>query len=160
MSDDKPTSAEYKALHVCIKKVSEAIERFSFNTCVSQFMISLAELQNLKCRKKAILEPFIVLLAPFAPHIAEEIWHDLGHDTTVCDAKWPELDEAHLVEDSVKYPVAFNGKTRFTMEFPVGADPKAIENAVVASEQAAKYIDGKPVRKVIVVPGKMINVVI
>ena len=160
LSDDKPTSAEYKALHVCIKKVSEAIERFSFNTCVSQFMISLAELQNLKCRKKAILEPLIVLLAPFAPHIAEEIWHDLGHDTTVCDAKWPELDEAHLVEDSVKYPVAFNGKTRFTMEFPVGADPKAIENAVVASEQAAKYIDGKPVRKVIVVPGKMINVVI
>ncbi len=160
LSEEKPTSAEYKALHTCIKKVTEAIERFSFNTCVSQFMITLAELQNLKCRKKAILEPFIVLIAPFAPHIAEEIWHDLGHDTTVCDAKWPELDESHLVEDTIKYPVAFNGKTRFTMDFPAGADVKAIENAVVNSDQAAKYIDGKPIRKVIVVPGKMINVVI
>ena len=160
LSDEKPTAAELKALHNCIKKVSEAIDRFSFNTCVSQFMITLSELQGLKCRKKAILEPLIVLVAPFAPHIAEEIWHDLGHETTVCDAKWPELDEAHLVEDTVKYPVAFNGKTRFTMEFPAGADPKAIENAVVASEQAAKYIDGKPVRKVIVVPGKMVNVVL
>ncbi len=160
LSEEKPTSAEYKALHTCIKKVTEAIERFSFNTCVSQFMITLAELQNLKCRKKAILEPFIVLIAPFAPHIAEEIWHDLGHDTTVCDAKWPELDESHLVEDTIKYPVAFNGKTRFTMDFPAGADVKAIENVVVNSDQAAKYIDGKPIRKVIVVPGKMINVVI
>ncbi|MGN0029023.1 MAG: leucine--tRNA ligase [Marinilabiliaceae bacterium] len=160
LSDEKPTAAEYKALHTCIKKVTEAIERFSFNTCISQFMITLSELQNLKCRKAAILEPFIVLIAPFAPHIAEEIWHALGHDTTVCDAKWPELDEAHLVQDTVKYPVAFNGKTRFTMEFPASADPKAIENAVIASEQAAKYIDGKPVRKVIVVPGKMVNVVI
>ncbi len=160
LSEEKPTSAEYKALHTCIKKVTEAIERFSFNTCVSQFMITLAELQSLKCRKKAILEPFIVLVAPFAPHIAEEIWHDLGHDTTVCDAKWPELDESHLVEDTIKYPVAFNGKTRFTMDFPAGADVKAIENAVVNSDQAAKYIDGKPIRKVIVVPGKMINVVI
>ncbi len=160
LSEEKPTSAEYKALHTCIKKVTEAIERFSFNTCVSQFMITLAELQNLKCRKKAILEPFIVLIAPFAPHIAEEIWHDLGHDTTVCDAKWPELDESHLVEDTIKYPVAFNGKTRFTMDFPAGADVKAVENVVVNSDQAAKYIDGKPIRKVIVVPGKMINVVI
>ncbi len=160
LSEEKPTSAEYKALHTCIKKVTEAIERFSFNTCVSQFMITLAELQNLKCRKKAILEPFIVLIAPFAPHIAEEIWHELGHDTTVCDAKWPELDESHLVEDTIKYPVAFNGKTRFTMDFPAGADVKAIENVVVNSDQAAKYIDGKPIRKVIVVPGKMINVVI
>ncbi len=160
LSEEKPTSAEYKALHTCIKKVTEAIERFSFNTCVSQFMITLAELQSLKCRKKAILEPFIVLIAPFAPHIAEEIWHDLGHDTTVCDAKWPELDESHLVEDTIKYPVAFNGKTRFTMDFPAGADVKAIENVVVNSDQAAKYIDGKPIRKVIVVPGKMINVVI
>ncbi len=160
LSEEKPTSAEYKALHTCIKKVTEAIERFSFNTCVSQFMITLAELQSLKCRKKAILEPFIVLVAPFAPHIAEEIWHDLGHDTTVCDAKWPELDESHLVEDTIKYPVAFNGKTRFTMDFPAGADVKAIENVVVNSDQAAKYIDGKPIRKVIVVPGKMINVVI
>lgn len=158
--DAKPTAEELKSLHTCIKKVTEGIERFSFNTCVSQFMITLGELQGLKCRKRAVLEPFVVLLAPFAPHVAEEIWHDMGHETTVCDAQWPELDEAHLVESVVRYPVAFNGKTRFTMEFAAAADPKAIENAVVGSEQAAKYIDGRPVRKVIVVPGKMVNVVV
>ena len=160
LEDAKPESAEYKALHNCIKKVTEGIERFSFNTCVSQFMITLGELQNLKCRKRAILEPFIIMLAPFAPHIAEEIWHDLGHDTTVCDAPWPELDEAHLVESSVKYPVAFNGKVRFTLELPADADPKVIENTVLNAEQTAKYTDGKSVRKVIVVPGKMVNVVL
>ena len=158
--DAKPTAEELKSLHTCIKKVTEGIERFSFNTCVSQFMITLGELQGLKCHKRAVLEPFVVLLAPFAPHVAEEIWHDMGHETTVCDAQWPELDEAHLVESVVRYPVAFNGKTRFTMEFAADADPKAIENAVVGSEQAAKYIDGRPVRKVIVVPGKMVNVVV
>ncbi len=160
LEDAKPEAAEYKSLHNCIKKVTEGIERFSFNTCVSQFMITLGELQNLKCRKCAILEPFIIMLAPFAPHIAEEIWHDLGHDTTVCDAPWPELDEAHLVESSVKYPVAFNGKVRFTIELPADADPKAIENTVLNAEQTAKYTDGKTVRKVIVVPGKMVNVVL
>ena len=160
LDDAKPETAEYKSLHNCIKKVTEGIERFSFNTCVSQFMITLGELQNLKCRKRAILEPFIIMLAPFAPHIAEEIWHDLGHDTTVCDAPWPELDEAHLVESSVKYPVAFNGKVRFTLELPADADPKVIENTVLNAEQTAKYTDGKSVRKVIVVPGKMVNVVL
>ncbi len=160
LEDAKPEATEYKSLHNCIKKVTEGIERFSFNTCVSQFMITLGELQNLKCRKRAILEPFIIMLAPFAPHIAEEIWHDLGHDTTVCDAPWPELDEAHLVESSVKYPVAFNGKVRFTIELPADADPKAIENTVLNAEQTAKYTDGKTVRKVIVVPGKMVNVVL
>ena len=160
LEDAKPEAAEYKALHNCIKKVTEGIERFSFNTCVSQFMITLGELQNLKCRKRAILEPFIIMLAPFAPHIAEEIWHDLGHDTTVCVAPWPELDEAHLVESSVKYPVAFNGKVRFTLELPADADPKVIENTVLNAEQTAKYTDGKSVRKVIVVPGKMVNVVL
>ncbi len=160
LDDAKPEAAEYKSLHNCIKKVTEGIERFSFNTCVSQFMITLGELQNLKCRKRAILEPFIIMLAPFAPHIAEEIWHDLGHDTTVCDAPWPELDEAHLVESSVKYPVAFNGKVRFTLELPADADPKVIENTVLNAEQTAKYTDGKNVRKVIVVPGKMVNVVL
>lgn len=160
LEDAKPEAAEYKSLHNCIKKVTEGIERFSFNTCVSQFMITLGELQNLKCRKRAILEPFIIMLAPFAPHIAEEIWHDLGHDTTVCDAPWPELDEAHLVESSVKYPIAFNGKVRFTLELPADADPKVIENTVLNAEQTAKYTDGKSVRKVIVVPGKMVNVVL
>ncbi len=160
LDDAKPEAAEYKSLHNCIKKVTEGIERFSFNTCVSQFMITLGELQNLKCRKRAILEPFIIMLAPFAPHIAEEIWHDLGHDTTVCDAPWPELDEALLVESSVKYPVAFNGKVRFTLELPADADPKVIENTVLNAEQTAKYTDGKNVRKVIVVPGKMVNVVL
>ena len=160
LDEAKPEAAELKALHNCIKKVTEGIERFSFNTCVSQFMITLSELQNLKCRKKAILEPFIVMLAPFAPHVAEEIWHDLGHTTTVCDAQWPELDESHLVETSVKYPVAFNGKVRFTLELPADADPKVIENTVLSAGQTAKYTEGKTVRKVIVVRGKMVNVVL
>ncbi len=160
LSDEKATAAELKCLHTAIKKLTEAIERFSFNTCVSQFMITLNELQTLKCRKRAILEPLVVMLAPFAPHIAEELWHDMGHTTTVCDARWPELDENHLTESTVNYPVAFNGKTRFTMEFPADADAKAIENAVLTSDQAAKYIDGKTVRKVIVVPGRMVNIVL
>ena len=160
LSDEKATAAEFKCLHTAIKKLTEAIERFSFNTCVSQFMITLNELQTLKCRKRAILEPLVVMLAPFAPHIAEELWHDMGHTTTVCDARWPELDENHLTESTVNYPVAFNGKTRFTMEFPADADAKAIENAVLTSDQAAKYIDGKTVRKVIVVPGRMVNIVL
>ena len=160
LSDEKATAAEFKCLHTAIKKLTEAIERFSFNTCVSQFMITLNELQTLKCRKRAILEPLVVMLAPFAPHIAEEFWHDMGHTTTVCDARWPELDENHLTESTVNYPVAFNGKTRFTMEFPADADAKTIENAILTSDQAAKYIDGKTVRKVIVVPGRMVNIVL
>ena len=160
LSDEQPSAAELKSLHTAIKKISDAIERFSFNTCVSQFMITLSELQNLKCRKKAILEPLVVMLAPFAPHIAEELWHAMGHQSTVCDARWPEFDESHLVESNATYAVAFNGKTRFTMEFPANADPKAVENSVLASEQAAKYVEGKTVRKVIVVPGKMVNIVV
>ena len=160
IDDAKPTPDELKSIHNCIKKVTEGIERFSFNTCVSQFMITLSELQSLKSHKRAILEPLIIMLAPFAPHIAEEIWHDLGHNTTVCDAQWPEFDETHLIESSVKYPVAFNGKVRFTIELPADADPKAIENSVLSAEQTARYTGGKTVRKVIVVPGKMVNIVL
>ncbi len=158
--DEKPTPAELKSLHLCIKKVTEGIERFSFNTCVSQFMITLSEFQNLKTRKRAILEPFVILIAPFAPHIAEELWHMLGHDTTVCDAHWPEFDESHLKESNFNYPIAFNGKTRFTMEFPLDADQLAIETAVKSAPQAAKHLEGKTIKKIIIVPGRMINVVI
>ena len=160
VSEDKPTAAELKTLHTTIKKLTEAIERFSFNTCVSQFMITLSELSAQKCHKRDVLEPIVVMLAPFAPHIAEELWHAMGHDTTVCDAAWPELDESHLVEDSVTYPVAFNGKTRFTLQLSASMSPKDIEDVVLASEQTAKYTDGKTVRKVIVVPGKIVNVVL
>ena len=160
VSDEKLNAAELKILHGTIKKITEAIERFSFNTCISQFMISLSEIQSAKCNKRALLEPFVVLLAPFAPHITEELWHMMGHDTTVCDARWPEYDESHLAETTIKYPVAFNGKTRFTLEMPAQLDSKAIENAALESELSRKYIADKTVRKVIVVPGKMINIVL
>ena len=160
LTDEKLDAKELKVLHTTIKKITEAIERFSFNTCVSQFMISLGEIQGLKSTKRGLLEPIVVLLAPFAPHIAEELWARMGHDKTVCDAKWPEYDESHLVETQIKYPVAFNGKTRFIVELPAGMDVKAVEQTILSNEQSAKYLEGKEVKKVIVVPGKMVNIVV
>ncbi|MBP5364534.1 MAG: leucine--tRNA ligase [Bacteroidales bacterium] len=158
VSDDKANAKELKALHTTIKKITADIERFSFNTCVSQFMILLNELTDLKCNKREILEPLVVLLTPFAPHIAEELWHQLGHQTSVCDAQWPALDENHLVENSFNYPISFNGKTRFMLELPLGMDKAEIEKTVLANENTQKYIEGKTIKKVIVVPGKIVNV--
>ena len=159
-ADTPATTEQLKALHRGIRKITDDIERFAFNTCISRFMIMLGELSDLKCNSREVLEPFTVLLAPFAPHIAEELWHELGHDTSVCDAKWPACDESLLVEDTVNYPVSFNGKTRFMIALPAGMQPKQIEEAALAHENSAKYIDGKTVRKVIVVPGKIINIVV
>lgn len=158
--EDMPNADELRALHTCIKKVTDDIERFSMNTCVSHFMILTNDLRNLKCNKRAILEPAIVLLAPFAPHLAEELWHRFGHETTVCDAVWPVLNEEYLKTDTVTYPIQINGKLRATIELPAGISAADAEAAALALEQVQKWMEGKPARKVVFVPGRMINVVV
>ena len=159
VADEAPTAAELKSLHKLIKKVSEDIEVFSYNTSIPAFMIATNELTQLKCRKRAILEPMVILIAPFAPHIAEELWEALGHTTTVCDAQWPAFEEKYLVEDTVKMMVAFNGKTRFGIDFPADADNATIEAAARGHELTPKYLEGKQILKVIIVPKRMINIV-
>ncbi|HFA47693.1 MAG TPA: leucine--tRNA ligase [Bacteroidetes bacterium] len=160
VSDAAPTKEELKTLHTCIKKVQDDIERFSFNTCVSGFMICVNDLRSKNCNKRAILEPLVKLVAPFAPHIAEELWHRLGHETTVCLADYPVFEESHLVEDSVTYPVCINGKKRDSLTCPANASKEDLEKMALELESTQKWIDGKTVRKVIVVPGRMINVVV
>ena len=160
ISDAEPTAEEYKTLHKTIKKVTSDIENFSFNTAISAFMICVNELNSAKCNKRAILEPLVVLLAPFAPHVAEELYHVLGNETTVCDAAFPKHDEKYLAENTVKYPISFNGKVRFTLELAADLTPKQVEEIALANEQTAKYLDGKSIKKVIVVPKKIVNIVI
>ena len=159
-SADAPTKENLKTLHKLIKKVTEDIEDFSYNTSVAAFMIAVGELAQQKCRSKEVLEQLIVLLAPFTPHLSEELWHALGHTTTVCDAPWPAFCEEYLKESSVTLSVSFNGKTRFTLDFPVDASKEDIERTALGCEQAQKYLEGKTVVKVIVVPGKIVNIVI
>lgn len=160
VSDAEPTKEELKALHKLIKKVSGDIETFSFNTSVSAFMICVNELTSLKCNKKAILKQLTVLLAPFAPHIAEELWATLGGTKSVCDAEWPGFNEDYLKEDSVVYAITFNGKPRFNLEFPAGTPKEEVEKAALAHENSAKYLEGKMPKKVIVVPNKLVNIVL
>lgn len=160
VADVAPAKDDLKTLHRLIGKVTEDIEKFSYNTSVPAFMIAVGELQARKCVSRAILEPLAVLLAPFAPHVAEELWHRMGHTTTVCDAQWPAFDEAYLKEDSVTLSVSFNGKTRFTLDFPADAGREEIERAALSDEQSAKYLEGMQVVKVIVVPGKIVNIVL
>ena len=160
VTDEEPTPAELKALHKLIKKVTEDIEAFSYNTSIPAFMIATNELSSLKCTKRAVLEPMAVLIAPFAPHIAEELWEALGHTTSICDAQWPEFNEKFLVEDTVKMMVAFNGKTRFGIDFPADADNATIEAAARNHELTPKYLEGKQIMKVIIVPKRMINLVV
>ena len=158
---DAPASRdELKSLHKLIRKVTQDVEQFSFNTSVAAFMICINELQGLKTASREILQPLLILLAPFAPHIAEELWHALGEETTIVAATWPEYNEQLLVEDSVKYPVSFNGKTRFTMEFAREASQDAIREAVLSAEEAQKWLEGKTPKKVIIVPGRIINIVL
>ena len=159
LTDEKPTAGELKTLHKTIRKVTEDIENFSFNTSVSAFMICLNELSNQKCAKRAVLEPLVVLIAPFAPHLADEVWEQLGHGTSVFDARFPEYDEKYLVEDSFEYPVSFNGKMRFKKELSLSLSLKEVEAAVLADPAAGKYLEGKTPKKVVVVPGKIVNVV-
>ena len=160
ITDEKPSAEALKSLHKLIKKVTFDIEHFSYNTSVSAFMICINELSAMKCTSREIYNDLVVVLAPFAPHIAEELWHKLGNDTTVCDAKWPEFNEAYLVEQSVKYVVSFNGKPRFNIEVATGTDKAEVERLALTNDAAAKWLDGNTPKKVIVVPNKIVNVVI
>ncbi len=157
--DTEPTKEELRSLHKLIKKITWDIENFSFNTSIPAFMIAQNELSALKCNKRAILEQIAVLLAPYAPHIAEEMWHKCGNESFVIDAAWPECNEAYLVEDTQKYPVQFNGKVRFTLECAKNTPKEEVEKLVMASEETAKYLAGNAVKKIIVVPGRIVNIV-
>ncbi len=160
-SQSSPSSpSSLKSLHKLIKKVSQDIEAFSYNTAISAFMIATNELSQLKCQDPEVMKTLVVLIAPFAPHIAEELWQMLGGEGSVCDAQWPEWDEQYLVENTVKMGVAFNGKTRFEVQFPADADNATIEAAIRADERTAKYVEGKQIMKVIIVPKRMVNVVV
>ena len=159
VSEEKATPAELKALHKLIGKAQDDIEHFSFNTTVSAFMIAVGELTDLGCNKREILEPLLVVLSPFAPHIAEELWEMLGHKESISFASYPVYNPAFTVEDSVKYPVQFNGKMRFLIELPKSLGREEVEAAVRADANTAKYLQGAAIRKVIVVPGKIINIV-
>jgi len=160
VSQEKPNAEELKVLHKTIKKVGEDIERFSFNTAVSSFMICVNELSDFKCNKREILSPLAVLISSFAPHIAEELWSLLGNKESLVNAQFPEWKEEYIAEDMVLYPVSFNGKTRFKVELPAGSTPKEVEDAVLQMDDAQKWLQGKSPRKVIVVPGKIVNVVV
>lgn len=159
VSDEALSAEELKSIHKLIKKVTFDVENFSFNTSVAAFMICLNELSSLKCNKREALETLCVLLAPFAPHIAEELYHMLGHDGTVCDAEWPKFDEKFLKESNCKYAISFNGKVKSTMELPADMPKDEVEKCVLSSETVVKILDGKPTKKVIVVPGKIVNIV-
>ena len=159
-ADEAAKPESLKSVHKLIKKVSEDIEKFSYNTSISAFMICVNELTSLKCRNKEVLSNLIILLAPFAPHYAEELWEALGNTTSVCDAQWPAFNEDYLKEDTVKYTISFNGKARFTMDFAADADNNTIQTTVMADEQAQKWIEGKTPKKVIIVPKKIVNIVL
>ena len=160
VTDTPATKEELKSLHKLIRKVTQDVEQFSFNTSVAAFMICINELQGLKTSSREVLQPLLILLAPFAPHIAEELWHAIGEETTIVAAQWPECDEKLLVEDSFKYPVSFNGKTRFTIELPREASQDEIREAVLSADEAQKWLEGKTPKKVIIVPGRIINIVL
>ncbi|MCX7745049.1 MAG: leucine--tRNA ligase [Flavobacteriales bacterium] len=159
LTEDEPTAKELKTLHKTIKKIKEDIETLSLNTSISAFMICLNELTDLNCRKKAIFEPFLIILSPFAPHICEEIWHKLGHNESIAHAQFPEFNEKYLVENTFNYPVSFNGKVRYNIELPLGIPNEEVERAALNHELAAKWMEGKTPKKVIVVPGRIVNVV-
>ena len=160
VTDTPATKEELKSLHKLIRKVTQDVEQFSFNTSVAAFMICINELQGLKTASREVLQPLLILLAPFAPHIAEELWHAIGEETTIVAAQWPEYDEKLLVEDSFKYPVSFNGKTRFIIELPREASQDEIREAVLSADEAQKWLEGKTPKKVIIVPGRIINIVL
>ncbi|AUS05630.1 leucine--tRNA ligase [Pseudotamlana carrageenivorans] len=159
VNDAPATKDALKTLHKTIKKVQEDIENFSFNTSVSTFMIAVNELSTQKCTSKAVLEPLLVLISPYAPHIAEELWSQLGHETSISTAAFPEFDASHLVESAKNYPISFNGKMRFTLELPLDMSKEDIEKTVMAHEKTQEQLQGRTPKKVIVVPGKIVNIV-
>ena len=160
VTDTAPTPEELKSLHKLIRKVGQDIEQFSFNTSVSAFMICVGDLQHLKTTSRAILEPLLVVLSPFAPHITEYLYRALGHSGSIVDAEWPQFEEKYLVESVTKYPVSFNGKVRFTLEIAASATPQEVESAALSAPEAAKWLEGKQPQKVIVVPGRIVNIVL
>lgn len=161
VNDDKPSAEALKSLHRLIKKVTADISAFSFNTSVAAFMICVNELTAANCHSREVLEPLLIVLAPFAPHVTEELWHSaLGHDTTINDARWPEWNEEYLKENSVNYAVSFNGKARFNIQVAADTSKEEVEKIALNHESAAKWLDGKTVRKIIVVPGKIVNIVV
>ena len=160
LTDEQPSAEALKSIHKLIKKVSQDIEQFSYNTSVAAFMICSNELSGMKCRSKSVYRDFVILLSPFAPHIAEELWHVLGEQGSVCDAQWPTWNEEYLKESVVKYTVLFNGKPRFNIEVPAGTASDEVQAQALAHEGAARWLDGKQPKKVIVVPNKIVNVVV
>jgi leucyl-tRNA synthetase len=160
IDDAEPSKEALKSVHKLIKKVTQDIEVFSYNTSISAFMICVNELAQLKCHNRELLKTLVILIAPFAPHIAEELWEALGEQGSVCDSQWPTWNEEYLVENSVKMGIAFNGKTRFDMEFPADASNDDIQQSVLADERAAKYVEGFDIKKVIIVPKRMVNIVL
>ena len=160
LTDEQPSTEALKSIHKLIKKVSQDIEQFSYNTSVAAFMICSNELSGMKCRSKSVYRDFVILLSPFAPHIAEELWHVLGEQGTVCDAQWPTWNDEYLKESVVKYTVLFNGKPRFNIEVPAGTASDEVQAQALAHEGAARWLDGKQPKKVIVVPNKIVNVVV
>ena len=160
VEETEPTKEALKSLHKLIKKVTSDIENFSYNTSISAFMICVNELTSMKCTSRAILEKLVVLVAPFAPHVAEELWHAVGNETSVCDAQWPEYNEEYIKEDNVTYAVSFNGKARYNMTVAAGTEAKELEKMALESENSAKWLEGKTVVKIIVVPNKIVNIVV
>ncbi len=156
----EPTKDALKTLHKAIKKVTEDLERYTFNTEVSTFMIAVNELSSQKCKNKQILSELVVLVSPYAPHIAEELWERLGYTTSVTEATWPKFEEKHLIESNFSYPVSFNGKMRFKLDLPVDFGKEEIEKALFAHEKTAGYLAGKDPKKIIIVPKRIINVVV
>ena len=160
ISNESASKEELKTLHKTIKKITEDLDRYSWNTCVSGFMICVNELQDLKCNKREVLEPLLILLSPFSPHIAEELWEKLGHANSITQAEWPAFDESKMKDDSFDYPVSFNGKTRYFLPLGVELSGADVEAAVRANEQTARYLEGKEIKKIIVVPKRIVNVVV
>ena len=159
VTDEEPSKEDLKTLHKTIKKVTEDIENFSFNTSVSTFMIAVNELTAKGCDSRKILEPLLVLIAPYAPHIAEELWSQLGCNESITTADFPEFDASHLIESTKAYPISFNGKMRFTIELSLDLSKEDIEAAVMGDEKTLAQLDGRTPKKVIVVPGKIVNIV-
>jgi leucyl-tRNA synthetase len=160
LSEEVPTKAELKTLHKTIKKITEDLERFSFNTSVSSFMICVNELGDHKCNKRQILEPLLILLSPYAPHIAEELWQHCGHEDSIAFAPFPVVEEQYLIEDNFNYPVSFNGKMKYTLELPMNLSIQQIEEQVMANADVISHLQGTVPKKIIIVPKKIVNIVV
>jgi leucyl-tRNA synthetase len=160
VTQDAATPEELKILHKTIKKVTQDIENMSFNTSVSAFMVATNELGSLGCKKHSVLEPLLILLAPFAPHITEELWHQLGHNSSIHTAQWPVFEASYLTENTFNYPISINGKTRLMMELPIETPVAEIEVLVLQDATVIKWMEDKPLKKIIVVKGRIVNVVV